>query len=118
MLGQNVNAYSFKNKINEYRISDLINKLESYDELTLTVTGYNTTTVIEPVSVGSSCPGYVMGDMNGNSNTNIQDIVILINVVLDLVDPDSCQVIYGDLNSDGISNILDVILLVNIILDN
>ncbi len=33
LLGQNVNAYSFKNKIKEYRISDLINKLESYDEL-------------------------------------------------------------------------------------
>ena len=33
LLGQNVNAYSFKNKIKEYRISDLINKLEGYDEL-------------------------------------------------------------------------------------
>ena len=33
LLGQNVNAYSFKNKIKEYRISDLINKLDSYDEL-------------------------------------------------------------------------------------
>ena len=33
LLGQNVNAYSFKNKIKEYRISDLINKLENYDEL-------------------------------------------------------------------------------------
>ena len=33
LLGQNVNAYSFKDKIKEYRISDLINKLESYDEL-------------------------------------------------------------------------------------
>ena len=33
LLGQNVNAYSFKNKIKDYRISDLINKLESYDEL-------------------------------------------------------------------------------------
>ena len=33
LLGQNVNAYSFKNKIKEYRISDLINKFESYDEL-------------------------------------------------------------------------------------
>ena len=33
LLGQNVNAYSFKNKIKEYHISDLINKLESYDEL-------------------------------------------------------------------------------------
>ena len=92
--------------------------IENYDELTLTVTGYNTTTVIEYVTVGSSCPGYVLGDLDGNSITNIQDIVILINIVLDLLNPDNCQVIYGDLNSDGISNILDVIMLVNIILDN
>ena len=33
LLGQNVNAYSFKEKIKNYRISDLINKLESYSEL-------------------------------------------------------------------------------------
>ena len=33
LLGQNVNAYSYKEKIKEYRISDLINKLESYSEL-------------------------------------------------------------------------------------
>jgi len=33
LLGQNVNAYSFKEKIKEYRISDLVNKLESYSEL-------------------------------------------------------------------------------------
>ena len=33
LLGQNVNAYSFKDKEKEYRISDLINKLSSYNEL-------------------------------------------------------------------------------------
>ena len=33
LLGQNVNAYSFRGKVKEYRISDLINKLESYSEL-------------------------------------------------------------------------------------
>ncbi len=33
LLGQNVNAYSYKKKIKEYRISDIINKLESYSEL-------------------------------------------------------------------------------------
>jgi len=33
LLGQNVNAYYFKEKIKEYRISDIINKLESYSEL-------------------------------------------------------------------------------------
>ena len=57
-------------------------------------------------------------DVNQDVILDVIDIVILINVVLDLVEADSCQVIYGDLNSDGISNILDVILLVNIILDN
>ena len=34
LLGQNVNAYSFKEKNKEYRISDIINKLEAYNELT------------------------------------------------------------------------------------
>ena len=33
LLGQNVNAYTFKEKIKEYRISHIINKLESYSEL-------------------------------------------------------------------------------------
>ena len=33
LLGQNVNAYSYRNKMKEYRLSNLINKLESYNEL-------------------------------------------------------------------------------------
>ena len=33
LLGQNVNAYCFKDKLKEYKISDLINKLETYEEL-------------------------------------------------------------------------------------
>ena len=33
LLGQNVNAYSFKNKIKEFRLSDLIKELEKYSEL-------------------------------------------------------------------------------------
>ncbi len=33
LLGQNVNAYSFKSKIREYRLSDLINELEKFTEI-------------------------------------------------------------------------------------
>ena len=33
LLGQNVNAYSFKSKIKEYRLSDLINELEKFTEI-------------------------------------------------------------------------------------
>jgi len=93
------------------------NDISDLDELTLTVTGYNTTTVIESVSLGNACPGYIYGDMNGDSLVNIQDIVILVNIVLDIADPDNCQLEFGDINGDGISNILDVILVVNIVLE-
>jgi len=92
--------------------------ISNYNEITLTVTGYNTTTLVESISVGSSCPGYISGDMDGNSILNIQDIILLINIVLDVATPNECQVEFGDLNNDGISNVLDVILLVNRILEN
>jgi len=92
--------------------------ISNFNNLTLTVTGYNTTTLVETISVGSSCPGFILGDMDGNSLLNIQDIILLINIVLDISVPNECQSEFGDLNSDGISNILDVILLVNLILEN
>ena len=94
-------------------INDDISTLSS---ITLTVTGYNTSTVIEDVSVGNACPGYVSGDMNGDSTSNVQDIVLMVNIVLELIDSDSCQLEYGDLNSDQIFNILDIVSLVSIIL--
>ena len=53
------------------------------------------------------------GDLNGDQNLNILDIISLVNLILDNdYDP------VGDINSDNILNVLDVILLVNIILDN
>ena len=94
-------------------INDDISTLSS---ITLTVTGYNTSTVIEDVSVGNACPGYVSGDMNGDSTSNVQDIVLMVNIVLELIDSDSCQLEYGDLNSDQVFNILDIVSLVSIIL--
>ena len=61
---------------------------------------------------------YISGDVNGDSLVNIQDVVILVNMVLEVLDPDSCQIEFGDMNNDGINNILDVIQVVNLILDN
>ena len=53
------------------------------------------------------------GDINFDGITNILDIVLVVNIVLN-----SEQNSSADLNFDGIVNILDVILLVNIILEN
>ena len=91
--------------------------ISALSSVTLTVTGYNTLTVIENVLVGSACTGYVNGDMNGDSISNVQDIVLMVNIVLGLINFDDCQLEYGDLNADQIFNILDIVSLVSIILD-
>ena len=87
------------------------------NELTLTATGYNTTTVIDTVVVGGGeCADYSPGDINGDSIFNVQDIVLLVGVILGSITPDSCQFDSSDLNSDSIVNIQDVVILVNVIL--
>jgi hypothetical protein len=71
--------------------------------VTLTVTG------------GSSV---VVGDVNMDGNINVQDIILLVNIILDILNPTPDQFEAADLNADGIINVLDVIALVNIILDD
>lgn len=70
--------------------------------VTLTVTG------------GSSV---VVGDVNMDGNINVQDIILLVNIILDILNPTPDQFEAADLNADGIINVLDVIALVNIILE-
>ena len=52
------------------------------------------------------------GDVNGDSNLNIQDVILLVSMALGNLESD----LVGDINEDGGVNILDVVLLVNIIL--
>ena len=52
-----------------------------------------------------------LGDVNGDTVVNVQDIIILVNMILNGETDDS-----ADLNSDGVINILDVVQVVNIIL--
>ncbi|MBI64965.1 MAG: hypothetical protein CMG64_01550, partial [Candidatus Marinimicrobia bacterium] len=54
----------------------------------------------------------ILGDINGDSLVNIQDIILLVNVILN-GQTDSTS----DINSDGFVNILDVVQIVNIILN-
>tara|TARA_Y100001970_G_scaffold88112_1_gene111213 strand:- start:2305 stop:3042 length:738 start_codon:yes stop_codon:yes gene_type:complete len=53
------------------------------------------------------------GDLNGDGEVNIYDIITLINLVFDGEYNES-----GDVNGDGILNIADCVLLVDLILDN
>ena len=54
-----------------------------------------------------------IGDINGDSEINVLDIINLVNIILNIEDINS----WSDINQDGTVDILDVIQLVNIILD-
>jgi hypothetical protein len=66
-----------------------------------------------PITIGSGGSGCETdGDLNGDSQTNVLDVVLLVNLVLINADADACS----DVNGDGILNVLDIVLLVNIVL--
>ena len=54
----------------------------------------------------------ILGDVNGDTTVNIQDVILLVNMILNGPLDDS-----ADINADGTVNILDVIQIVNIILN-
>jgi len=92
--------------------------ISSYSELTLTVTGYNTTSIIESVQIGEGCVQDYVGDVNGDSIINVLDVIIVVNIVLGIEPDDNCHLEFSDINSDGILNILDIVVIVNLILGN
>tara|TARA_B100001123_G_scaffold446720_1_gene601991 strand:- start:2 stop:1576 length:1575 start_codon:yes stop_codon:yes gene_type:complete len=62
-----------------------------------------------------SCP--LLGDINGDQNLNVLDVVLTVNNVLCL-DGGDCYDACADMNEDGILNVLDVVLLVNAVLNS
>ena len=53
------------------------------------------------------------GDVNNDSNINVQDIIVLVNMILSAnYDP------VGDVNDDGNIDVVDIIVVVNMILQN
>ena len=58
------------------------------------------------------------GDMNEDDQINVLDVVTLVNVILNVIEPTNNQLYAGDINGDGNINILDVVTLVNIIFVN
>jgi hypothetical protein len=58
------------------------------------------------------------GDANLDQAVNIQDIILIVNFILNLSEPDSNQFDASDMNDDGILNIIDIIEIINIILND
>ena len=60
----------------------------------------------------------LLGDVNGDNEINVLDVVIAINFALYVNEPSDSEFWASDINSDGMINVLDIVQLVNIILEN
>ena len=59
-----------------------------------------------------------MGDVNGDGEWNVLDVVLLANCIMGSNCPDLPDAAAGDMNGDGGWNVLDIVALVNCILAN
>ena len=60
----------------------------------------------------SECVEYQLGDVNGDFEINISDIIIMVDIIINEGEYNE----YGDINGDGYLNILDILILVQVIL--
>ena len=70
------------------------------DDFKLEIIGYNS----------------MIGDLNLDSQVNILDVVLLVNIILGDLEPSNSQAQAADLNNDSLTNVLDIVSLVNLIL--
>ena len=57
------------------------------------------------------------GDLNGDQELNVLDVVIVVNIVLDNFNPSQEELCAADINQDDIVNVLDIVALINLILE-
>jgi hypothetical protein len=72
--------------------------------------------IINGQIVGDEEPCSTLGDVNGDQNLNVLDVVLTVNKVLCL-DGGDCYDFCADMNQDGLLNVLDVVILIGIILN-
>ena len=63
-------------------------------------------------------PNWIKGDYNQDDFVNIIDILLVVEGIIELTNPNVIQYWISDLNHDDIINIQDITLMVNIILLN
>ena len=57
--------------------------------------------------------GSLLGDTNGDSNINVLDVIIMVNMI---IGESEINLNTADMNSDGLVNVSDVVILINSIL--
>ena len=59
----------------------------------------------------------ILGDLNSDEITNVLDVVILVNIVLNQIIPSPHSMWSGDVNFDNLLNVLDIVKIVGMIIN-
>ena len=62
--------------------------------------------------------GIILGDINFDNLINVQDIILLVGIILDNIQPNDFQVYAANINGDTEIDILDIVYMVDLILNN
>ena len=67
--------------------------------------------------MNSSESGIILGDINFDNSLNVQDIIVLVGIIINTINPNDFQIYAADVNNDYEIDILDAVQLVSIILN-
>jgi len=62
-------------------------------------------------------PPYSLGDVNNDGVSNVLDVILTVNFILNVEQPSDEEFLAADMNGDGVLNILDILQLVDLIIN-
>ena len=89
-----------------------------FDIISIETNDYDSSLLNIPITLNVTdiCGQWTVGDVNQDSQLNVQDVIIMLSIALHPQDYSECEIFASDLNEDGSINIQDIVLLINIIL--
>jgi len=107
-------------------IAHLVFNVSAYFPVGIDIEVFFNYTIVSD-SIGGEIPSYgegmtislgSLGDVNGDGEHNVLDVVLVIAFALYAEYPSDYEFWASDINSDGFINVLDIVALVNLILDD
>ena len=70
-------------------------------------------TMLLGIGYSHHCDNAGSGDVNGDGNANVLDIVQIVNVILGGSFADECAAEGADVSGDGSADIIDIVMIIN-----